>query len=136
MRDLVFKRCILWMKKNKKWISESPDFLFSLPETLSAACAVYIEIEYHELLEELKMRQLVEIAPLEPEDTDDGYRDEIVWHLDHLDLRKREFFGRASFSFGRLLILFISIGILISSMLQVGEMFGWLKDPNTHYRHH
>jgi hypothetical protein len=134
LRDLVFKRALQWMKKNKQWISESPNMIFELPEILSAACAVSVEIEYHQLLEELKMRQYVEIAPLEPEETDEGYRDEVIWHLDHLDLRPRKHFPSSKYTCGRLVVMIITIGIMVSSVLQIGEKMGWLMDPNGPYR--
>lgn len=108
------------MKKNKKWMDETPKLLSLLPQVLSSTCACFVEIEYEQLLEELKMRQYVEIAPLDPEETDEQYADEVVWHMDHLDLKPRRFTTSSNFSCGRLLILLLSIAMMVSTLLQLG----------------
>jgi hypothetical protein len=129
MRDLVYKRALLWMKKNKKWIVESEHLLSQLPDVLSVASSCYIEIEHHQLFEELKLRQYIEIAPLESEETDEGHSDEIVWHMDHLDLRPRARFNQSNFSCGRLIILIITLGMFTSMILKAFQNFGLLTDP-------
>lgn len=112
-------KALRWMKKNKEWLEGSNQLLSQLPELLSVTCTCVVEIEMEQLLEELKLRQLVEIAPLEPEETPEGHPDEVVWHLDHLDLRPRKYHTSSNFSCGRCLILVIVIMLIVSEVAQV-----------------
>ena len=117
------------MKRNKEWLESTREVLYQLPELLSVTCTCIVEIELEQLLEELKLRQLVEIAPLEPEETPEGHPDEVVWHLDHLDLKPRKYPRSSNFSCGRCIILIIVIMTGVSSLIQVAQLFGFQHRP-------
>ena len=117
------------MKRNKHWIERAERPLAELPEILSVVSACYLELDPSYLLEELKLRQHVEIAPLEPEETDSHQPDEVVWHLDHLDLKPRRYHSSSNFSCGRLIILLIILAIASSSLIKILQFVGLIKDP-------
>lgn len=129
LRDLVYRRALQWMKRNKTWIERADRPLSELPEILSVISTCYIELDPAQLLEELKMRQYVEIAPLEPEETDEAHDDEVVWHMDHLDLKSRRYHSSSNFSCGRLIVLIVVLAIVASSFIQIMEFVGLIKDP-------
>lgn len=117
------------MKKNVEWVKQSQSVLAELPQLLCVTCSCYVEIEYEQLLEELKLRKYVEVAPLEPEETPDQHEDEVVWHLDHLELKPRRYSKSSSFSCGKFIILLISLAMMISTILQVGGALSNLINP-------
>lgn len=118
------------MKKNEKWILASPSILADLPQVLSVTCSCYAEIEVEQLLEELKQRQYVEIAPLEPEETDDHQKNEVVWHTDHLlELKPRRYEKTSSFSCGKIIILLVSVAMMVSTVLQLGGAINSILNP-------
>lgn len=117
------------MKKNLQWIEKHESLLAQLPQVLSVACACYVEIDYEHLLEELKLRHYVEIAPLEPEETDEHHDNEVVWHMDHLELKPRRYEKFSSFSCSRILVLIIAVTMVISTILQLGDSFNSILNP-------
>jgi hypothetical protein len=128
LRELVFKRIVLWLKKNKKSLIETSGLLVQLPEILSATCACYIDIEHHQLLEELQHRQYLEIAPLEEGEAGAGKKDEIVWHLDHLELKPRRQSRKSVFSCSQLIVLLSCAAVAVAGLLRLFEVLGVLPD--------
>lgn len=119
------------MKKNKKHLEESPAAVHDLADFLSCTTMCYVEIEYHQLLDELKHRQLVEIAPLEEGESEVGHRDEVVWHLDHLEIQPRAYRTASNFSCSRLIVMFSIMAIFLSTFLKLAGDFGFLQNKPT-----